>query len=187
MQSFSSEIPWLEVILLGLGGLSAFAALGGTTWDEKTRRMTFRGWTALMCILATFALGAFKETEDWQEQQEKDEMIASLYDDSEETSKLLSQAIALLENLQEERNELAEAVTEGGRSNQVAARVSTEVKRSPKEGPTSNQSISQFKKLYSKSYNDRFQARYPGYQRGRAEVQDSQADDRGKDKEEESE
>lgn len=55
----------INLALLLLGTIAALAAFGGETWkkgDESlSKRVTRRGWLALMCMLATLTLGIIKE------------------------------------------------------------------------------------------------------------------------------
>jgi hypothetical protein len=55
----------INVTLLVLGTTGALAAFGGDTWRRDsgplTRRITRRGWLALLCLLATLGVGIAKE------------------------------------------------------------------------------------------------------------------------------
>ncbi|VVO15688.1 hypothetical protein [Pseudomonas fluorescens] len=55
----------INLSLLILGTLGTLAAFGGETWrktnDPLLRRITLRGWVALICIISTLGLGIYKE------------------------------------------------------------------------------------------------------------------------------
>jgi hypothetical protein len=55
----------INLALLLLGTTAALAAFGGETWKKSDeplrRRITHRGWLALICMLATLTLGIAKE------------------------------------------------------------------------------------------------------------------------------
>jgi hypothetical protein len=55
----------LNVAILVLGTVAALAAFGGDTWrkggEALLKRVTPRGWIALLCMISTLALGVVKE------------------------------------------------------------------------------------------------------------------------------
>ena len=55
----------INLALLVLGTAGTLAAFGGETWRKADgplyKRITKRGWFALCCMMATFALGISKE------------------------------------------------------------------------------------------------------------------------------
>jgi hypothetical protein len=56
---------WLNIAFLNLGLLGALTAIGGETWkrDEPRplRRVTLRGWLAVVCLLFSLIVGAVRE------------------------------------------------------------------------------------------------------------------------------
>jgi hypothetical protein len=96
----------INLILLGLGTTGALAAFGGETWKKSDeplyKRITRRGWLALVCMLATLALGIVKEIRSSAASAESAAQQGKLEDN-------LSQTTA---DLREARENLARVTTE---------------------------------------------------------------------------
>ena len=66
----NSTLDWailvINVVFITAGVLCALTAIGGNTWENKPelpfhRRITGRGWVAIICLLLTLGFGILKE------------------------------------------------------------------------------------------------------------------------------
>jgi hypothetical protein len=73
---------FLSILLLVLASLSTLCAFGGRTWNEGSgpvlKRITLRGWLALVCLVLTLAVGTFKELLSNSEEKRKEAVAANI-------------------------------------------------------------------------------------------------------------
>jgi hypothetical protein len=121
----------INLALLLLGTTAALAAFGGETWkkgDEPLhRRVTRRGWLALICMLATLTLGITKEIRNnaataaaATKQRELENSLASTTADLRATRENLDRAST---DLRDTRENLARATEELGETRAKLAAV----------------------------------------------------------------
>lgn len=96
----------INLLLLLLGTTGALAAFGGETWHKSNepllKRITRRGWLALICMLATLTLGIVKEIRN----------AAASAESAIEQRKLEQNLAQMTTDLSDARENLARATTE---------------------------------------------------------------------------
>jgi len=94
----------INLALLLLGTTGALAAFGGDTWRREpmpwARRITRRGWLALLCMLATLGVGITKEVRSSSLNAEAARKERKLQDDLATSNAALGNAIGKLESTQ---------------------------------------------------------------------------------------
>ena len=76
--------PLIKIALLLVAAIAAVSAIGGDTWKKQPgpfyRAVTRRGWIAVVCVVASFALGVWNEVRSRDREHESTERERKLHE-----------------------------------------------------------------------------------------------------------